>query len=93
MQVQLRWMEEDIQKVLETVFNADTDNRVSTVPSLWTYRMKKSLAPIPISHCCKPKAFVGIRAELTNLLILHLGICRFMRLILPFVAAVFSILG
>lgn len=78
---------------LETVFNADIDNRVSTVPSLWTYRMKKSLAPIPISHCCKPKAFVGIRAELTNLLILHLGICRFMGLILLFVAAVFSILG
>lgn len=91
--VQLRWMEGEIQVVLETVFNADIHNRVSTVASLWTYRMKKSLAPIPISHFCKPKDFVGIRTELTNLLTLQLGICRFFGLILPFVAAVCFILG
>lgn len=86
--VQLWWMEGDIQKVLETVFNADIHNRVSTVASLWTYRMKKTLAPVRISHFCKPKAFVGIRAELTNLLTLQLGICGSTGLILPFVAAV-----
>lgn len=58
--VQLTWMEGDIQKVLGTIFNADIHNRVCTVASLWTYRMKRSLAPTPISHFCKPKAFVGI---------------------------------
>lgn len=81
-------MEGDIQKVLETFFNTYIHNRVSTVTSLWTYRMKKSLAPIAISHFCKPKAFVQIRAELTNLLTLQLGIHRFIGLTLPFVAAV-----
>lgn len=53
-QVQLGWRE--IQKVLETVQCRHTQ-QVSAVASLWTYRMKKSLAPISISHFCKPKAF------------------------------------
>lgn len=35
-EVQLRWIEGDIQKVLETVFNADIHNRISTVASLKT---------------------------------------------------------
>lgn len=85
-------MEVGIQKVLETVFCAAIHNRVSTVASLWTYRVKKSVAPIRISHFCKPKAFVGIRAELTNLLTLQLGICGSTGLILPFLEAVCFIL-
>lgn len=66
---------------LETVFNTDIQNTVSTVTSLWTYRIKKSLAPRPTSLFCKAKAFLGIWTELVNLLTLQLGICGFIRLI------------
>jgi len=77
----LSWMEGDSQKVLETVFSTDIHNTVSTVISLWTYRIMKSLSPRPPSFFCKAKAFPGIWTELVNLLTLRLGTCGFIRLI------------
>lgn len=71
----------EISRRFWKLFSIQTHNTASTVTSLQTYRIKKSLAPRPTSLFCKAKALLGLWTELVNLLTLQLGIRGFIRLI------------
>lgn len=53
------------------LLEAEEYGAVSTVVSLWTCRIKKSLALRPTSLFCRVKALPGMWTELVNLLIVH----------------------